>query len=154
MKFDTPATSNPLDQIKVIGKPVDRIDGPLKTTGAAPYAYERHDVARNQAYGYVLGAAIAKGPGGDYRNPLRGVSGLVPQRIDDGVDFAGLGPVYALGDAVVTGATLEDAIEKTLLLEWACDIFLRTLNAPNRAVLDRGQQQSVIDAVTRTGYGS
>ena len=44
MKFDTPATTNPIDQLKVIGKPTDRIDGPLKTTGTAPYAYERHDV--------------------------------------------------------------------------------------------------------------
>ena len=61
MKFDTPATTNPIDQMKVIGKPTDRIDGPLKTTGTAPYAYERHDVTPGQAYGYVLGAAIAKG---------------------------------------------------------------------------------------------
>jgi xanthine dehydrogenase YagR molybdenum-binding subunit len=35
MKFDTPATTNPIDQLKVVGKP-DRIDGPLKTTGQAP----------------------------------------------------------------------------------------------------------------------
>ena len=34
MKFDTPATTNPIDLLKVIGKPTDRIDGPLKTTGA------------------------------------------------------------------------------------------------------------------------
>ena len=61
MKFDTPATTNPIDQLNVVGKPVDRIDGPRKTTGMAPYAYERHDVARNQAYGHVLGAGIAKG---------------------------------------------------------------------------------------------
>ena len=61
MKFDTPATTNPIDQLKVIGKPTDRIDGPLKTTGTAPYAYERHDVVPNQAYGYVVGSAIAKG---------------------------------------------------------------------------------------------
>src|ERR1700704_5119284 len=61
MKFDTPATTNPIDQLKVVGKPVDRIDGPLKTTGTAPYAYERHDVVPNQAYGYVVGSAIAKG---------------------------------------------------------------------------------------------
>ena len=61
MKFDTPATTNPIDQLKVIGKPTNRIDGPLKTTGLAPYAYERHDVAANQAYGYVVGSAIAKG---------------------------------------------------------------------------------------------
>jgi xanthine dehydrogenase YagR molybdenum-binding subunit len=61
MKFDTPATQNPIDQLKVVGKPVDRIDGPLKTTGTAPYAYERHDVAANQAYGYIVPSPIAKG---------------------------------------------------------------------------------------------
>ncbi|MGF7159228.1 xanthine dehydrogenase YagR molybdenum-binding subunit [Rhodoligotrophos appendicifer] len=61
MKFETEATTNPIDQLKVIGRPVDRIEGPLKTTGTAAYAYEHHDVADNQAYGYVVGAAIAKG---------------------------------------------------------------------------------------------
>src|SRR3954462_15708361 len=61
MKFETAATTNPIDQLKVIGKPVSRIDGPLKVTGTAPYAYERHDVAPNQAYGYIVGSAIAKG---------------------------------------------------------------------------------------------
>ena len=61
MKFDTPATTNPIDQLKVIGKATDRIDGPLKTTGTAPYAYERHDAAPDAAYGYVVGASIAKG---------------------------------------------------------------------------------------------
>ncbi|RJF95067.1 aldehyde oxidoreductase molybdenum-binding subunit PaoC [Noviherbaspirillum saxi] len=61
MKFDTPAGNNPIDQLKVIGQPVDRIDGPPKTTGTAPYAYDRYDVVPNQAYGYVLGSAIAKG---------------------------------------------------------------------------------------------
>ena len=39
-----------------------------------------------------------------YVNPLRAVSGLVPERIDEGVDFGGSGPVYALGDALVTNA--------------------------------------------------
>ncbi|MFS8973380.1 xanthine dehydrogenase family protein molybdopterin-binding subunit [Cupriavidus necator] len=61
MKFDTPATTNPIDQLKVVGHPVDRIDGPRKTTGTAAYAYERHDVAPRAAYGYVVGAGIAKG---------------------------------------------------------------------------------------------
>jgi xanthine dehydrogenase YagR molybdenum-binding subunit len=61
MRFETPATTNPIDQLKVIGQPISRIDGPLKTTGTAPYAYERHDVAPNAAYGYVVGSAIAKG---------------------------------------------------------------------------------------------
>ena len=61
MKFDKPATNNPIDGLKVVGKAVDRIEGPLKTTGTAPYAYERHDVIPNQAYGYVISSAIAKG---------------------------------------------------------------------------------------------
>jgi xanthine dehydrogenase YagR molybdenum-binding subunit len=61
MKFDTPATTNPIDQLKVVGKPTERVDGPLKTTGTAPYAYERHDAAPDAAYGYVVGAGIAKG---------------------------------------------------------------------------------------------
>ena len=61
MKFDTPATTNPIDQLKVIGQPIDRIDGPRKTTGTARYAYERVDVAPNAAYGYVVGSAIATG---------------------------------------------------------------------------------------------
>ncbi|WP_159996354.1 aldehyde oxidoreductase molybdenum-binding subunit PaoC [Roseomonas sp. 18066] len=61
MKFDTPATTNPIDQMKVVGQPLSRIEGPLKTAGRAPYAYEQHDVVPHQAYGHVLVAAIAKG---------------------------------------------------------------------------------------------
>jgi len=61
MKFDAPASTNPIDQLKVVGKPIDRIDGRLKTTGTAPHAYERHDVVPNRASGYVVGSAIAKG---------------------------------------------------------------------------------------------
>ncbi|MFC6338111.1 molybdopterin-dependent oxidoreductase [Pseudomonas sp. CCM 7891] len=61
MKFDTPATTNPIDQMKVVGKPTVRVEGPLKTCGLAPYAYEHHDAVANQAYGYVIGSAIAKG---------------------------------------------------------------------------------------------
>lgn len=61
MKFDTPAQTNPIDQLKVVGKPADRVDGPLKTTGTAPYANDQHDVAPNQAHGFVIGAAIARG---------------------------------------------------------------------------------------------
>ena len=61
MKFLTPATTNPIDQLKVIGHPTDRIDGPLKTAGLAPYAYEQNDKVTNPAYGVILGSAIAKG---------------------------------------------------------------------------------------------
>jgi hypothetical protein len=62
----------------------------------------------------VVSVAIASRPGrhrktgpsvpAGYRNPLRDVGGLIPERIDQGVDFGGAGPVYALGDAVITNA--------------------------------------------------
>ncbi|KQT11935.1 xanthine dehydrogenase [Methylobacterium sp. Leaf399] len=61
MKFETPAGTNPIDRLKVVGKPTDRIEGPLKTTGTAPYASDWHDPEAGLAYGYVVGAGIAKG---------------------------------------------------------------------------------------------
>ncbi|NTS65512.1 xanthine dehydrogenase family protein molybdopterin-binding subunit [Sphingomonas sp. HHU CXW] len=61
MKFDTPAGANPIDRMQVVGRAHDRIDGPVKTTGTAPYAYEHHAEVANPAYGYLVPAAIAKG---------------------------------------------------------------------------------------------
>jgi murein DD-endopeptidase MepM/ murein hydrolase activator NlpD len=68
--------------------------------------------ARPQPEVISVGVAVASRPGrhrkpasADYLNPLRSVSGLVPERIDEGVDFGGSGPVYALGDAVITNAS-------------------------------------------------
>ncbi|GAA4767812.1 xanthine dehydrogenase family protein molybdopterin-binding subunit [Stakelama sediminis] len=61
MKFDTPAGPNPTDKLKVLDKPYDRIDGPLKVSGQAPYAYEYQDAAPNAAYGVVVTSTIGKG---------------------------------------------------------------------------------------------
>jgi len=61
MDFNAPAGANQFDTSKVLGRSTPRIDGPLKVTGQAPYAYERHDVAPDAAYGYIVGSAIAKG---------------------------------------------------------------------------------------------
>jgi murein DD-endopeptidase MepM/ murein hydrolase activator NlpD len=63
--------------------------------------------ARAREQPEIVSVGIAVVPG--YRNPLRGVGGLVPERIDEGVDFSGSGPVYALGDAVITNATGDSA---------------------------------------------
>jgi len=38
---------------------------------------------------------------GSYANPLRGIAALNPERIDQGVDYSGYGPIYAIGDGVV-----------------------------------------------------
>jgi murein DD-endopeptidase MepM/ murein hydrolase activator NlpD len=50
----------------------------------------------------IVSSGIAVTP--HYLNPFRNVAGLIPERIDQGVDFSGAGPVYALGDGVVTNA--------------------------------------------------
>ena len=38
---------------------------------------------------------------GSYADPLRAISGLSAERIDMGVDYSGVGPIYAVGDGVV-----------------------------------------------------
>ena len=61
MKFEQPAGANPIDGMKIVGRAQDRIDGPLKTTGTAPYAYEHHREVPGVVYGHIVGAAVAKG---------------------------------------------------------------------------------------------
>jgi len=44
----------------IIGQPINRIDGPLKVSGRATYAYEHWDVGQ-PLYGFIVGATIGKG---------------------------------------------------------------------------------------------
>lgn len=44
---------------KLVGKPINRVDGSLKVSGQAPYTAEIH--LENQVYGVLVGATIAKG---------------------------------------------------------------------------------------------
>jgi xanthine dehydrogenase YagR molybdenum-binding subunit len=61
MKFDNPDFNNPIDRMNIVGQPVDRIEGALKTTGRARYAHEHFDTANNLTYGFIVGAGIGKG---------------------------------------------------------------------------------------------
>ena len=85
--------------VTILSKPARKLPGLLDT--------------RASREAEVVSIAIASRPRGRhrkpgqpaaYRNPLRDISGLIPERIDQGVDFTGSGPVYALGDGVVTNA--------------------------------------------------
>lgn len=55
--------------------------------------------------------------------------------------------------AVTHGPTLEAAVDNALLLEWACGLYVRaaTLGAPR--ALDHEQQDAVVAAAVRRGYG-
>jgi hypothetical protein len=52
--------------------------------------------------------AVAAAPLPVYRNPLRKISGLLPERVDMGADFGGSGPIFAIGNAVITNATADN----------------------------------------------
>ncbi|RYZ01353.1 MAG: xanthine dehydrogenase family protein molybdopterin-binding subunit [Comamonadaceae bacterium] len=62
MEMSKPAARNPIDDNRggLIGKPIDRVDGRLKVTGQAPYAYEVKEAGK-AAYGYIVEATIARG---------------------------------------------------------------------------------------------
>ena len=62
MEMNNPAPRNALDENRqgLIGKPIDRVDGILKVTGRAPYAYEVVEGGA-PAYGFIVTASIAKG---------------------------------------------------------------------------------------------
>src|SRR6202048_605128 len=58
MEMNSPVGSNALDAQGIVGKPLDRVDGRLKVTGGARYAYEQDN---NTLYGFVVEASIGKG---------------------------------------------------------------------------------------------
>jgi murein DD-endopeptidase MepM/ murein hydrolase activator NlpD len=69
---------------------------PSKTPAKASAATTRHAAKARTATTNAV-----------YLNPLRKISGLMVERIDMGADFGGSGPVYAIGDGVITNATAD-----------------------------------------------
>src|ERR1700761_2695109 len=62
MEITQPIGRTPLDERPdgLVGKPLSRVEGKLKVTGRAPYAYETRAL-QNPAYGVVVTATIASG---------------------------------------------------------------------------------------------
>src|SRR6202040_4034819 len=58
MEMNSPVGTNVLDAGGIVGKPIDRVDGRLKVTGGARYAYE---MEQDALYGFVVEASIGKG---------------------------------------------------------------------------------------------
>src|SRR4051794_32506451 len=59
MEMNSPIGPNALDAQGIVGKPLDRVDGRLKVTGDARYAYETQQ--DSVLYGFVVEASIGKG---------------------------------------------------------------------------------------------
>jgi len=59
--MSNPIGPTPLDRPGgLLGRPLDRVDGPFKVTGRASYAYEYRDFGQ-PAYGFVVVSSIGKG---------------------------------------------------------------------------------------------
>lgn len=139
-KFDRPAGPGPLDGERVLARPHPRKEGPLKVTGRATYAHEyghREDEPQNAAYGFVVGAGVARGrvrriatevaetmPGvllvlthenmpeqGKNDGPMPQEAGPTPQMADDRVHH------YHQAVAFVVAETFEQARAAALALE-------------------------------------
>src|ERR1700716_4295129 len=59
MEMNSTVGPNALDAPGIVGKPLDRVDGRVKVTGGARYAYEMQQ--ENVLYGFVVEASIGKG---------------------------------------------------------------------------------------------
>ncbi|MFW0789911.1 class II aldolase/adducin family protein [Gordonia sp. CPCC 205333] len=55
--------------------------------------------------------------------------------------------------AVTVGSDLADAMDKTLLLEWACGLYRRAKQVGEPRALTTAEQQAVIDTAITRGYG-
>jgi hypothetical protein len=75
--------------------------------------------------GYYVG--IDDTPLDGYLNPLRGVTSLLPQEVDQGVDYCASGPIYALGDGTVV-STYDN--------QWPSGVFIsyRLSNGPAKGL--------------------
>ncbi len=75
--------------------------------------------------GYLVG--VDDTPLGGYMNPLRAVTSLLPQEVDQGVDYCAAGPIYALGDGTVV-STYDN--------QWPSGVFIsyRLSNGPAKGL--------------------
>jgi L-fuculose-phosphate aldolase len=56
--------------------------------------------------------------------------------------------------AVTYGADLAAAVDRTELLEWACNVYARAVSVGEPRVLDAEQQRAVVEAAMARNYGT
>lgn len=95
-----------------------------------------------------------------YANPLRAMAGLVPERIDQGVDYAGSGPIYAIGPGVVESVRNDgwpDGVFIAYELEAGPDqgrgVYVAEGLAPKVTIGQQVHASTVLGTVLQTGRG-
>jgi L-fuculose-phosphate aldolase len=56
--------------------------------------------------------------------------------------------------AIAYAANVDDAVERSLLLEWACTVYWRANALGEPRVLDDDQRRAVVEAAVERGYGA
>ena len=56
--------------------------------------------------------------------------------------------------AITHAHDLDTAVDHSLLLEWACTVYLRAASIGTPRVLDEGQREAVVSAALERGYGT
>ncbi len=166
MDMTAPVGTTPLDATPnvLLGKPLDRVDGPPKVTGTATYAYEYRE-PDGIAYGYLVPSTIAKGriasldtgvaermPGVvsivTYRNaPKQGKKSqqVSPELAGDAIDH------YGQAVAVVVAETFEQAraAAAAVVVGYAPDpITVDLASAKDKAFVPKARGDSKPDSAT------
>jgi L-fuculose-phosphate aldolase len=158
------------DQVSVVDLGGDLVDGELEPTselGLHLGVYERFDagaVVHTHAPGSTaLSCVIDELPCVHYSMLLLGGSVRVAPYRTFGTAELAASAVEALAErsavllanhgAVTYGATLADAVERTELLEWACDVYARAASVGKPRALDAEQQRAVVEAAIARDYG-
>lgn len=102
-----------------IGRPLNRVDGPLKVTGRAKYAFE-YAALGEAAYGFIVSAAIGKGRviGVDVRDAERAPGVLLVLTQDNAPPQTPWGPV----DLPDRFARAEPALDTDAVRYFGCPV--------------------------------
>lgn len=158
-RMDAPDARHVLDRMTqgIIGKPIDRAEGPLKVAGAAPYAHE-HGL-EGMAYGVLVRATATKGrlapierqalqgvPGvlGVWsdprflRNPAQGTANQAPVQGPDDIAY------FGQSVALVVGETFEAARHGALTLQLSIETEPAAVD-PEADDTEREAQDGAVD---------
>jgi L-fuculose-phosphate aldolase len=158
-------------QVSVVDLAGDLVDGELEPTselGLHLGVYERFDagavVHTHAPASTALSCVIDELPCVHYSMLLLGGSVRVaPYRTFGTAELAEsalealagrTAALLANHGAVTYSADLDGAVERTELLEWACDVYARAASVGEPRALDSEQQRAVMEAAIARDYGS
>ncbi|SFE10682.1 xanthine dehydrogenase YagR molybdenum-binding subunit [Sulfitobacter brevis] len=168
--MDAPATSRRLDDMRqgLVGKPLDRPDGPFKVTGTATYAHEWN--LDGMAYGVLVRAPFARGTithiGREDIEAMAGVLRVITdarflrnpaQGTADEAPIQGPTEVFYLGQpvALVVAETFEAARHgaQQLTMKWDCKTAVID---PETAETEEGEnlEQGDLDAAMKAAHAT